>query len=47
MNLTLVTPKKAIKVTINDFLQHRLSERGQKLALPKEMLVASGLSPVR
>lgn len=42
MNLTLVTPEKAIKLAANDFFRHQLSKDGQKLTLPKEMLAGCG-----
>ncbi|XP_063120142.1 mitochondrial glutamate carrier 1 isoform X3 [Rattus norvegicus] len=42
VNLTLVTPEKAIKLAANDFFRHQLSKDGQKLTLPKEMLAGCG-----
>ncbi|PNJ84895.1 SLC25A22 isoform 16, partial [Pongo abelii] len=33
VNLTLVTPEKAIKLAANDFFRHQLSKDGQKLTL--------------
>ncbi|KAL1773250.1 mitochondrial glutamate carrier 1 [Sigmodon hispidus] len=39
VNLTLVTSEKAIRLAVNDFFKHRLSEDGQKLTLPKEIFV--------
>ncbi|KAK7884244.1 hypothetical protein WMY93_027367 [Mugilogobius chulae] len=38
VNLTLVTPEKAIKLAANDFFRHQLSKDGNKLTLFKEML---------
>lgn len=42
MNLTLVTPEKAIKLAANDFFRYQLSKDGQKLTLFKEMLAGCG-----
>lgn len=42
LNLTLVTPEKAIKLAANDFFRHQLSKDGQKLTLLKEMLAGCG-----
>ncbi|XP_028650739.1 mitochondrial glutamate carrier 1-like [Erpetoichthys calabaricus] len=42
VNLTLVTPEKAIKLAANDFFRHMLSKDGQKLTLLKEMLAGCG-----
>lgn len=42
VNLTLVTPEKAIKLAANDFFRHQLSKDGQKLTLIKEMLAGCG-----
>ncbi|KAL4642150.1 mitochondrial glutamate carrier 1 isoform X1 [Arapaima gigas] len=42
VNLTLVTPEKAIKLAANDFFRHHLSKDGQKLTLFKEMLAGCG-----
>ncbi|KAL2093777.1 hypothetical protein ACEWY4_011089 [Coilia grayii] len=42
VNLTLVTPEKAIKLAANDFFRHHLSKDGQKLTLPREMLAGCG-----
>ncbi|KAG7473968.1 hypothetical protein MATL_G00101490 [Megalops atlanticus] len=42
VNLTLVTPEKAIKLAANDFFRHHLSKDGQKLTLLKEMLAGCG-----
>ncbi|XP_077464532.1 mitochondrial glutamate carrier 1-like isoform X1 [Stigmatopora argus] len=38
VNLTLVTPEKAIKLAANDFFRHKLSKEGCKLTVFKEML---------
>uniref|UniRef100_A0A8C9YVE8 Mitochondrial glutamate carrier 1 n=1 Tax=Sander lucioperca TaxID=283035 RepID=A0A8C9YVE8_SANLU len=38
VNLTLVTPEKAIKLAANDFFRHQLSRDGGKLTVIKEML---------
>uniref|UniRef100_A0A672GQW9 Mitochondrial glutamate carrier 1 n=1 Tax=Salarias fasciatus TaxID=181472 RepID=A0A672GQW9_SALFA len=38
VNLTLVTPEKAIKLAANDFFRHQLSKDGGKLTVFKEML---------
>ncbi|KAJ8017323.1 hypothetical protein DPEC_G00016680 [Dallia pectoralis] len=42
VNLTLVTPEKAIKLAANDFLRHRLCNDGGKLTVLKEMLAGCG-----
>ncbi|XP_031420510.1 mitochondrial glutamate carrier 1 [Clupea harengus] len=42
VNLTLVTPEKAIKLAANDFFRQYLSRDGQKLTLFKEMLAGCG-----
>uniref|UniRef100_A0A3P8Z446 Mitochondrial glutamate carrier 1 n=2 Tax=Esox lucius TaxID=8010 RepID=A0A3P8Z446_ESOLU len=42
VNLTLVTPEKAIKLAANDFLRHRLSNDGGKLTVLKEMMAGCG-----
>ncbi|XP_041073828.1 mitochondrial glutamate carrier 1-like [Polyodon spathula] len=42
VNLTLVTPEKAIKLAANDFFREMLSRDGQKLTLFKEMLAGCG-----
>nr|XP_005290660.1 mitochondrial glutamate carrier 1 isoform X1 [Chrysemys picta bellii]XP_042718055.1 mitochondrial glutamate carrier 1 isoform X1 [Chrysemys picta bellii]XP_042718056.1 mitochondrial glutamate carrier 1 isoform X1 [Chrysemys picta bellii]XP_042718057.1 mitochondrial glutamate carrier 1 isoform X1 [Chrysemys picta bellii]XP_042718058.1 mitochondrial glutamate carrier 1 isoform X1 [Chrysemys picta bellii] len=42
VNLTLVTPEKAIKLAANDFFRYRLSKDGKKLTLLKEMLAGCG-----
>ncbi|KAI3356929.1 hypothetical protein L3Q82_003568 [Scortum barcoo] len=38
VNLTLVTPEKAIKLAANDFFRHQLSKDSGKLTVVKEML---------
>ncbi|XP_058013184.1 mitochondrial glutamate carrier 1 [Ahaetulla prasina] len=42
VNLTLVTPEKAIKLAANDFFRYHLAKDGGKLTLPKEMLAGCG-----
>ncbi|XP_038663421.1 LOW QUALITY PROTEIN: mitochondrial glutamate carrier 1 [Scyliorhinus canicula] len=42
VNLTLVTPEKAIKLAANDFFRQLLSKDGKKLTLIKEMLAGCG-----
>ncbi|KAH0621000.1 hypothetical protein JD844_021980 [Phrynosoma platyrhinos] len=42
VNLTLVTPEKAIKLAANDFFRHHLARDGKKLSLLKEMLAGCG-----
>uniref|UniRef100_A0AAY4BIJ5 Mitochondrial glutamate carrier 1 n=1 Tax=Denticeps clupeoides TaxID=299321 RepID=A0AAY4BIJ5_9TELE len=42
VNLTLVTPEKAIKLAANDFFRHHLSQDEQKLTLFREMLAGCG-----
>ncbi|XP_029438770.1 mitochondrial glutamate carrier 1 [Rhinatrema bivittatum] len=42
VNLTLVTPEKAIKLAANDFFRHMFSKDGKKLTLLKEMLAGCG-----
>ncbi|XP_066466563.1 mitochondrial glutamate carrier 1 [Tiliqua scincoides] len=42
VNLTLVTPEKAIKLAANDFFRHHLARDGKKLTLLKEMLAGCG-----
>ncbi|XP_069480130.1 mitochondrial glutamate carrier 1 [Ambystoma mexicanum] len=42
VNLTLVTPEKAIKLAANDFFRQTLSADGKKLTLLKEMLAGCG-----
>ncbi|XP_062871174.1 solute carrier family 25 member 55b [Trichomycterus rosablanca] len=42
VNLTLVTPEKAIKLAANDFLRHRLSGGGSRLSVFKEMMAGCG-----
>ncbi|XP_061494568.1 mitochondrial glutamate carrier 2 isoform X2 [Rhineura floridana] len=42
VNLTLVTPEKAIKLAANDFFRHLLSQDGKELTLVREMLAGCG-----
>lgn len=42
VNLTLVTPEKAIKLAANDFFRYHLAKDGRKLTLLKEMLAGCG-----
>lgn len=42
VNLTLVTPEKAIKLAANDFFRHQLSKDGGRLTVGKEMLAGCG-----
>uniref|UniRef100_A0A8C5P0E1 Mitochondrial glutamate carrier 1 n=1 Tax=Jaculus jaculus TaxID=51337 RepID=A0A8C5P0E1_JACJA len=42
LNLTLVTPEKAIKLAANDFFRHQPSKDGQRLTLLKETLAGCG-----
>ncbi|XP_053562506.1 mitochondrial glutamate carrier 1 [Bombina bombina] len=42
VNLTLVTPEKAIKLAANDFFRHHLGKDGKGLTLSKEMLAGCG-----
>ncbi|KAG7268289.1 hypothetical protein CRUP_036737 [Coryphaenoides rupestris] len=42
VNLTLVTPEKAIKLAANDFFRHHLSKTGKGLTVFKEMLAGCG-----
>lgn len=42
VNLTLVTPEKAIKLAANDFFRQALSKDGKNLTLIKEMLAGCG-----
>ncbi|KAG5837741.1 hypothetical protein ANANG_G00215840 [Anguilla anguilla] len=42
VNLTLVTPEKAIKLAANDFFRHHLSKDGKGLTVFKEMLAGCG-----
>jgi len=42
VNLTLVTPEKAIKLAANDFFRYQLSKDGQKLTLLQEMQAGCG-----
>lgn len=42
VNLTLVTPEKAIKLAANDFFRHHLAKNGKGLTVFKEMLAGCG-----
>uniref|UniRef100_A0AAY4CL36 Mitochondrial glutamate carrier 2 n=1 Tax=Denticeps clupeoides TaxID=299321 RepID=A0AAY4CL36_9TELE len=42
VNLTLVTPEKAIKLAANDFFRHHLSKNEPRLTVLKEMLAGCG-----
>ncbi|XP_075711805.1 mitochondrial glutamate carrier 2 isoform X2 [Rhinoderma darwinii] len=42
VNLTLVTPEKAIKLAANDFFRNMLSQEGKELTLVREMLAGCG-----
>ncbi|XP_078500275.1 mitochondrial glutamate carrier 1-like [Lissotriton helveticus] len=42
VNLTLVTPEKAIKLAANDFFRQHLAKTGKGLTLSKEMLAGCG-----
>uniref|UniRef100_A0A669F0I2 Mitochondrial glutamate carrier 1 n=1 Tax=Oreochromis niloticus TaxID=8128 RepID=A0A669F0I2_ORENI len=42
VNLTLVTPEKAIKLAANDFFRHHLAKDGKGLTVFKEMLAGCG-----
>ncbi|XP_056154429.1 solute carrier family 25 member 55a isoform X2 [Lampris incognitus] len=42
VNLTLVTPEKAIKLAANDFFRHHLAKDGKGLTVFKEMLSGCG-----
>ncbi|XP_068133367.1 mitochondrial glutamate carrier 2 isoform X2 [Hyperolius riggenbachi] len=42
VNLTLVTPEKAIKLAANDFFRNLLSQEGKELTLIREMLAGCG-----
>lgn len=42
VNLTLVTPEKAIKLAANDFFRNILSQEGKELTLVREMLAGCG-----
>uniref|UniRef100_A0A3Q4ADL4 Mitochondrial glutamate carrier 1 n=1 Tax=Mola mola TaxID=94237 RepID=A0A3Q4ADL4_MOLML len=42
VNLTLVTPEKAIKLAANDFFRHKLAKDGKSLTVVKEMLAGCG-----
>lgn len=38
VNILLITPEKAIKLTANDFFRHQLSDENSNITLPREML---------
>nr|XP_020636187.1 mitochondrial glutamate carrier 1-like isoform X1 [Pogona vitticeps]XP_020636188.1 mitochondrial glutamate carrier 1-like isoform X1 [Pogona vitticeps]XP_020636189.1 mitochondrial glutamate carrier 1-like isoform X2 [Pogona vitticeps] len=42
VNLTLVTPEKAIKLAANDYFRHLLTKEGTALSLSKEMMAGCG-----
>ncbi|XP_029907355.1 solute carrier family 25 member 55a isoform X2 [Myripristis murdjan] len=42
VNLTLVTPEKAIKLAANDFFRHHLAKDGKGLTVFKEMMAGCG-----
>ncbi|XP_072000993.1 mitochondrial glutamate carrier 2 isoform X2 [Engystomops pustulosus] len=42
VNLTLVTPEKAIKLAANDFFRNVLAQEGKELSLVREMLAGCG-----
>ncbi|KAH0618964.1 hypothetical protein JD844_018541 [Phrynosoma platyrhinos] len=42
VNLTLVTPEKAIKLAANDYFRHLLAKEGVALSLSKEMMAGCG-----
>ncbi|XP_053574849.1 mitochondrial glutamate carrier 2 isoform X2 [Bombina bombina] len=42
VNLTLVTPEKAIKLAANDFFRYHLTKEGKQLTLIREMLAGCG-----
>ncbi|XP_058488533.1 solute carrier family 25 member 55a [Solea solea] len=42
VNLTLVTPEKAIKLAANDFFRHHLANTGKGLTVFKEMMAGCG-----
>ncbi|CAH2276445.1 mitochondrial glutamate carrier 2 [Pelobates cultripes] len=42
VNLTLVTPEKAIKLAANDFFRNKLTQDGKELTLVREMLAGCG-----
>ncbi|XP_075675497.1 mitochondrial glutamate carrier 1-like [Dermatophagoides pteronyssinus] len=41
VNILLITPEKAIKLTANDFFRHRFSDRSGKITLHREMIAGS------
>ncbi|KAJ6219873.1 hypothetical protein RDWZM_005685 [Blomia tropicalis] len=38
VNILLITPEKAIKLTANDFFRHQFSDKNNNITLPREML---------
>ncbi|XP_019369666.1 PREDICTED: mitochondrial glutamate carrier 1-like [Gavialis gangeticus] len=42
VNLTLVTPEKAIKLAANDYFRHLLARDGMGLTIPREMVAGCG-----
>lgn len=43
VNILLITPEKAIKLTANDFFRHQLSDANNNITIPREM-AAGGLA---
>nr|XP_046912740.1 mitochondrial glutamate carrier 1-like [Dermatophagoides farinae] len=41
VNILLITPEKAIKLTANDFFRHQLSDRSGNITLHREMIAGS------
>lgn len=41
VNILLITPEKAIKLTANDFFRHQLSDRNGNITLNREMIAGS------
>lgn len=42
VNILLITPEKAIKLTANDYFRFLLTDQNGKLSLPREMLSGAG-----
>lgn len=42
VNILLITPEKAIKLTANDYFRHLLTDRNGRISLPKEMISGAG-----
>lgn len=42
VNILLITPEKAIKLTANDYLRHLLTDRNGRISLPREMASGAG-----